>query len=54
MTRAAYFGDTLDVQVALPDGGPLLRLSAPPAAGLAVGKAVTLSIPPEACVPLPR
>src|SRR5262249_38469275 len=28
--RVVYFGDTLDVQVALAPGGPVLRLSAPP------------------------
>ncbi|MGH7322076.1 MAG: ABC transporter ATP-binding protein [Candidatus Rokuibacteriota bacterium] len=53
VTRAVYFGDVLDVQVALSDGGPVVRLSALPEAGLAVGQPVTLAIPPEACVILP-
>ncbi|MBI3454177.1 MAG: ABC transporter ATP-binding protein [Candidatus Rokubacteria bacterium] len=53
VTRVAYFGDALDVQVSVAAGGPLLRLSARPEAGLAVDQAVTLLIPPEACVPLP-
>jgi iron(III) transport system ATP-binding protein len=53
VTRAVYFGDVLDVQVALSDGGPALRLSALPEAGLAVGQPVTLTIPPEACILLP-
>jgi len=50
VARVVYFGDALDVQVALPDGGPVLRLAALPEAGLAVGQAVTLAIPPDACV----
>jgi ABC-type Fe3+/spermidine/putrescine transport system ATPase subunit len=52
VARVAYFGDALDVQVALPDGGPVLRLSARPDAALAVGHPVTLGIPPDACVVL--
>src|SRR5262249_13127163 len=51
--RVVYFGDTLDVQVARAAGGPVLRLSAPPEAGLAVGQAVALGIPPDACIVLP-
>jgi iron(III) transport system ATP-binding protein len=50
VVRVAYFGDALDVQVALPDGGPVLRLSARPEAAVAVGHPVTLGIPPDACV----
>jgi len=53
VARAVYFGDALDVQVALPNGGPVLRLAAPPEADLAVGRRVTLVIDPEACVVLP-
>ncbi len=53
VARVAYFGDALDVQVALREGGPTLRCAAPPDAGLAPGRAVTLGIPPEACVVLP-
>jgi iron(III) transport system ATP-binding protein len=53
VTRAVYFGDALDVQVAVRDGGPLLRLAASPEAPLAAGKPVTLAVPPEACVLLP-
>jgi iron(III) transport system ATP-binding protein len=53
VTRAVYFGDALDVQVALPDGGLTLRLATRPEAGLAPGQRITLAIPPEACVLLP-
>jgi iron(III) transport system ATP-binding protein len=53
VVRVVYFGDTLDAQVSLGPGGPVLRLSAPPDAGLAVGQAVTLGIAPDACVVLP-
>jgi iron(III) transport system ATP-binding protein len=53
VSRAVYFGDTLDVQVTLREGGAVLRLSAPPEAGLAVGRPVALAIPREACVVLP-
>jgi len=53
VVRVVYFGDTLDAQVTLGPGGPVLRLSAPPDAGLAVGQAVTLGIAPDACVVLP-
>ena len=53
VARVAYFGDALDLQVAVREGGPTLRCAAPPDAGLAPGQAVTLAIPPEACVVLP-
>jgi len=53
VTRAAYFGDSLDAEVRLRDAALSLRLSAVPEAGLVVGQAVTLGIPPEACVLLP-
>jgi iron(III) transport system ATP-binding protein len=52
VTRVVYFGDALDAQVAVRDTGLTLRLAAPPEAGLAAGQAVTLGIPPEACVVL--
>jgi iron(III) transport system ATP-binding protein len=53
VARVVYFGDTLDVQVTVRDGGPVLRLAAPPEAALAAGEAVTLVIPPEACIVVP-
>ncbi len=53
VTRAVYFGEMLDLVVAVRAGGPALRLAAPPDAGLVAGQAVTLGIPPEACVLLP-
>ncbi|HEV8306385.1 MAG TPA: ABC transporter ATP-binding protein [Methylomirabilota bacterium] len=53
VARAVYFGDALDVQVALHDGGPVLRLATAPDTGLAVGQPVLLGIPAEACVLLP-
>jgi len=53
VTRVVYFGDALDVQVAVPEGGAVLRLTAPPGAPLAVGQPVALGVPPEACVVLP-
>jgi iron(III) transport system ATP-binding protein len=52
VTRVVYFGDALDAQVAVRETGLTLRLAAPPEAGLAVGQAVTLGIPPAACVVL--
>ncbi len=52
VTRVAYFGDALDVQVSVTEAGFLLRLGALPEAGLAVGQAVTLAVPPAACVVL--
>jgi iron(III) transport system ATP-binding protein len=52
VTRVAYFGEALDVQVRV-DGGASLRLTALPEAGLEVGQAVRLAIPPDACVVLP-
>jgi iron(III) transport system ATP-binding protein len=53
VTRVVYFGDALDLQVAVPEGGPVLRLASPPDVGLTVGQAVSLGIPPDACVVLP-
>jgi iron(III) transport system ATP-binding protein len=53
VARVVYFGDALDVQVALGEAGALLRCAAPADAGLAVGQAVTLTIPPDACVVVP-
>jgi iron(III) transport system ATP-binding protein len=50
VSRAVYFGDSLDVQVALRDGDLVLRLAALPEARLRVGQAVVLGIAPEACV----
>jgi iron(III) transport system ATP-binding protein len=53
VTRVAYFGDRLDIQVALGAGGPSLRLAAPSDAAVAVGEDLTLSIPADACLALP-
>ncbi|HEV8673549.1 MAG TPA: ABC transporter ATP-binding protein [Methylomirabilota bacterium] len=53
VTRVAYFGDTVDVQVALAASGPSLRLAAPPDVGVTVGDRVTLAIRPDACIVLP-
>jgi iron(III) transport system ATP-binding protein len=53
VARVVYFGDALDLQVAVPEGGPVLRLLAAPDAGLTVGQAVSLGIPADACVVLP-
>jgi iron(III) transport system ATP-binding protein len=50
VTRVVYFGDTLDVQAALTNGGPVVRLGAPPDAGLTVGAPVSLGVAPGACV----
>jgi iron(III) transport system ATP-binding protein len=52
VARVAYFGDALDVQVTVREGGPSLRVAAAPEAGLATGQTVTLAIPPEACIVL--
>jgi iron(III) transport system ATP-binding protein len=53
VTRVVYFGDALDLQVAVPEGGPVLRLAAAPDVGVTVGQAVSLGIPPDAGVVLP-
>jgi ABC-type Fe3+/spermidine/putrescine transport system ATPase subunit len=53
VTRVVYFGDSVDLQVAVPDGGPVLRLAASPDVGLSVGQAVSLGISPDAGVVLP-
>ena len=37
----------------LREGGATLRVATAPEAGLAAGQAVTLGIPPEACIVLP-
>jgi hypothetical protein len=50
VSRAVYFGDTLDVQVALRDGDLVIRLTTLPETRLRAGQPVTLGIPPEACV----
>jgi hypothetical protein len=50
VSRAVYFGDSLDVQVTLRDGDLVIRLTALPEARLRVGQAVVLGIAPEACV----
>ncbi len=53
VARVIYFGDALDVQVTLRDGGTVLRLSAPSAAELTVGQEVAVGVAPDACVVLP-
>ncbi len=52
--RASYLGDTVDYQVRLAAGDVVLRLTAPASTRLRAGEAVTLRLPPEACVPLTR
>jgi iron(III) transport system ATP-binding protein len=53
VSRAVYFGDALDVQVALRGSDLVIRLATLPEARLRVGQPVTLGIAPEACVLLP-
>jgi iron(III) transport system ATP-binding protein len=54
VTRAVYFGETMDVQVALADGGPSLRVVTRPDSALQGGEPALLAVAPEACAVLPR
>jgi iron(III) transport system ATP-binding protein len=50
--RASYLGDAVDYQVALDEGGIVLRVAGPPPARVPVGAPVRLRIAAAACVPL--
>jgi iron(III) transport system ATP-binding protein len=51
--RMSYLGDVVDYQVRVDGADLVLRVTAPAAAGtLRAGDAVTLSLAPDACIPL--
>ena len=50
MTRAAYFGDAMDYQVAITGTATTLRVAGPPAPRFAVDQAVVVRIAPAACI----
>jgi iron(III) transport system ATP-binding protein len=50
VTRAAYFGDAMDYQVAITDTATTLRVAGPPAPRFAVDQAVVVRIEPASCV----
>jgi iron(III) transport system ATP-binding protein len=50
--RVAFLGDTVDYEVEVTGSDLVLRVAAPVSPRLAPGEAVTLGIPPAACVPL--
>ena len=50
VTRAAYFGDAMDYQVAITGTATTLRVAGPPAPRFAVDQAVVVRIEPAACI----
>jgi iron(III) transport system ATP-binding protein len=50
VTRASYFGDTMDYLVAVDGTGTILRVAGPPSPPFAVGQSVTVRIEPERCI----
>ena len=50
--RASYLGDSVDYQVRLDDEDVVLRVAAPAASRVHAGDAVSLSVPPDACIRL--
>ncbi len=51
--RTSYLGDAVDYQVRVSGTDVVLRVTAPPPVRVGPGGAVSLAVPPEACVPLP-
>jgi iron(III) transport system ATP-binding protein len=50
VTRASYFGDAMDYQVAIDGTATTLRVAGPPAPRFAVGQAVVVRIEPGRCI----
>jgi iron(III) transport system ATP-binding protein len=50
VTRASYFGDTMDYLVAVDGMAVTLRVTGPPAPRFAVGQSVVVRIEPERCI----
>ncbi len=50
--RASYLGDAVDYQVAIDEGGIVLRVAGPPPPRVRVGESVSLRIAAASCVPL--
>jgi iron(III) transport system ATP-binding protein len=50
VTRASYFGDAMDYQVAIDGTAAALRVAGPPGPRFAVGESVVVRIEPERCV----
>ncbi len=50
--RVSYLGDEVDYQVQVEGGDMLLRVAAPPSLRFQAGDAVSLAVPPAACIPL--
>jgi iron(III) transport system ATP-binding protein len=50
VTRAAYFGDAMDYQVAIAATATTLRVAGPPAPRFAVDEAVVVRIEPRSCI----
>ena len=50
VTRAAYFGDAMDYQVAITGTASTLRVAGTPAPRFAVDQAVVVQIEPQACI----
>jgi ABC-type Fe3+/spermidine/putrescine transport system ATPase subunit len=50
--RASYLGDAVDYQVAVDEGGVVLRAAAAPPSRVRVGERVHLRIAAAACLPL--
>ena len=50
--RVSYLGDEVDYQVRVEGGDMVLRVAAPPSLRFQAGDAVSLAVPPAACIPL--
>jgi hypothetical protein len=50
VTRASYFGDTMDYLVAVDGMATTLRVTGPPAPRFAVGQNVVVQIEPRSCI----
>ena len=50
--RSSYLGDAVDYQVAIDEGGIVLRVAGPPPPRVHVGESVNLRIAAASCVPL--
>jgi iron(III) transport system ATP-binding protein len=50
--RASYLGDAVDCEIQVEGSDVMLRVAAPPGLRFRHGEAVSLSVPPSACIPL--